>query len=161
MEYEHLILLWKAAKGEISNNLGNCFGFPSFSSSHNRDVSEAICLFAFHGRLLHCTAWLAVQAWVVWKTIKWTRWSAGFRSNPVGSVFMLGREASTWVPQQDNHTLVQFLLPAVDVGPSQASSISPAISLASAGKAQLHMGFYTKSLWEQRHPGNRTCSTFN
>lgn len=103
MEYEHLILLWKAAKGEISNNLGNCLGFPSFSSSHNRDVSEAICLFAFHGRLLHCTAWLAVQAWVVWKTIKWTRWSAVFRSTPVGSVFMLGREASTWVPQQDNH----------------------------------------------------------
>lgn len=47
--------------------LGNYLGSPSFSSSHEREVSEAIFLLASHGFLLHCRAWLAVQAWAVWK----------------------------------------------------------------------------------------------
>lgn len=56
----------------------------------------------------------------------WMRSSAGFSSTTaMGSVFTLGREVSTWVLQWDRHSLVQFLLPAVGVGPSQTSSNLP------------------------------------
>lgn len=135
MEDEHLILLWEAANGEISNNLGNCLGLPSFSSSHNRDVSEAICLFALHGHLLHCAAWLAVQAWVVWKH---------GRDNQLAlAAPLLWAQLSGWAgrspPESCSETAtVRFLLPAVDVGPSQTSSMSLTISLASREGSAAH-----------------------
>lgn len=143
MEDEHRILLWEAIVKSVILTLFGCLGnylrCPSFSSCHERKVSEAICLFAFHGLLLHCTAWLAVQAWEVWKC---------------GQVHQLGFE-TPWAAVGSG-VLCGFCCHLWTLG--RPSSASPAISLANSGNTQQRASFHTRSLWEERHPRTRICS---
>lgn len=136
--------------------LGNHLGSPPFSSSHMREVREAICLRIFHGLLLHCAAWLTVWAWEVWKCgqadqlaletqLSWAQFSCWMGRSPSKS----SSETTT--------VLCSFCYHLWTLG--QPSSASPTISRANSRKAQQQRAsFHTKSLCKERHPWKRTCS---
>lgn len=136
--------------------LGNDISFPPFSSSHKREVREGICLCISHGLLLHCAAWLTVQAWEVWK--------CGQAHQLALETQLLWAQFSCWtgrsLPKSSSETtgvLCNFCYYVWTLG--QPSSASPTISLATSGKAQQQRAsFYTKSLCKGRHPWKRTCS---
>lgn len=138
--------------------LGNYLGSPSFSSSHEREVSEAICPFCFswpppplYG-LACCPSLRGLEMR--------TGSSVGFwNTTVVGSVFMLDREVSTRVPQWDNHSFVQFLLPPLDVGPAQLS-ISGHL-LGQVGECSTACEFLHKVPVGRRAPRKRICSPSN